>query len=47
MQSATRAKFVSVIEDITDRRVVALSSATDADAAVVWEIFRFEPASGR
>jgi uncharacterized protein YbcI len=40
-QSATRDKFITAIEEITGRKVVAFSSATDPDAAVVWEIFRF------
>src|SRR3954454_21245875 len=42
-QTATRAKFVDAVEAIIGREVVAFSSATDADAAVVWEIYNFQP----
>ena len=42
-QMATRDKFVAVVEQLTGRRVMAFTSATDADAAIVWEIFRFHP----
>jgi uncharacterized protein YbcI len=46
-QMATRDKFVAAVEERTGRRVVAFSSATDADAAVVWEIFRLQPSDAR
>jgi len=42
-QMATRAKFVDVVEEIIGRKVTAFSSATDADAAVVWELYIFAP----
>jgi uncharacterized protein YbcI len=42
-QMATRDKFLEAVEEITGRKVIAFSSATDADAAVVWEIYNFEP----
>jgi uncharacterized protein YbcI len=41
-QTATREKFIGVVEDLTGRKVVAFSSATDPAAEVVWEIFRLE-----
>jgi len=47
LQIATRHKFVAVVEELTGRKVVAFSSATDAEAAVVWEVFRFEPIDAR
>jgi uncharacterized protein YbcI len=42
-QAATREKFIAVVEDLTGRKVVAFASATDPDAATVWEIFRLQP----
>src|SRR4051794_6972045 len=42
-QTATREKFVRAVEEIVGRRVVAFSSATDPDAATVWEVYNFEP----
>ena len=42
-QMATRSKFVAAVEQIVGRKVIAFSSATDADAAVVWELYNFEP----
>ena len=42
-QTATRAKFISAVEDIVGRKVVAFSSATDPDAATVWEVYNFHP----
>jgi uncharacterized protein YbcI len=42
-QMATRHKFVAAVEEITGRKVVAFSSATDPDAAIVWEVFRLQP----
>jgi len=45
-QMATRGKFVDAVEEIVGRKVIAFSSATDADAAVVWEIYNFEPRRG-
>jgi uncharacterized protein YbcI len=44
-QMATRDKFIEVVEQIVGRKVVAFSSATDADAGVVWELYNFEPRS--
>jgi len=41
-QMATRAKFVGAVERIVGRKVRAFSSATDPDAAMVWEIFHLE-----
>jgi uncharacterized protein YbcI len=46
-QTATRDKFIDVVETITGRKVVAFSSATDPDAATVWEVFTLEPTSAR
>jgi uncharacterized protein YbcI len=46
-QMATRDKFTGAVEQLTGRKVVAFSSATDAEAAVVWEIFRLQPRDGR
>jgi len=40
-QTATREKFITAVEKIVDRKVVAFSSATDPDAATVWEIYNF------
>jgi uncharacterized protein YbcI len=42
-QMATRRKFVDAVEEIVGRKVIAFSSATDADAGVVWELYNFEP----
>src|SRR3954470_316328 len=42
-QTATRQRFIEVVEDIVGRKVVAFSSATDPEAAVVWEVFTFAP----
>ena len=42
-QTATRRKFITTVEEIVGRKVVAFSSATDPDAATVWEIYNFEP----
>jgi uncharacterized protein YbcI len=46
-QMATRDKFVAAVEGIVGRNVIAFSSATDADAAVVWEVYNFEPGRSR
>jgi uncharacterized protein YbcI len=46
-QMATRAKFIAAVEELTGRTVVAFSSATDPDAAVVWEVFRLQPSDAR
>jgi uncharacterized protein YbcI len=40
-QTATRGKFITAVEEIVGRKVVAFSSATDPDAATVWEIYNF------
>jgi uncharacterized protein YbcI len=42
-QMATRGKFIRAVEEIVDRKVDAFSSATDPDAATVWEIYNFAP----
>ena len=42
-QTATRDKFIDAVEEIVGRKVVAFSSATDPDAATVWEIYNFAP----
>src|SRR4051794_40695070 len=42
-QMATRQKFIAAVEELIGRKVVAFSSATDPDAAIVWEIFRLQP----
>lgn len=42
-QAATRDQFIATVEELIGRKVVAFASATDPSAAVVWEIFRFEP----
>ena len=42
-QTATRGKFITAVEEIVGRKVVAFSSATDPDAATVWEIYNFHP----
>ncbi len=41
-QTATRDKFIAAVEKIVGRKVVAFSSATDPDAATVWEIYNFD-----
>jgi uncharacterized protein YbcI len=46
-QMATRATFIDAVEKIVGRKVSAFSSATDADADVVWEIYNFEPRVAR
>jgi uncharacterized protein YbcI len=46
-QTATRQKFVDAVEVITAREVVAFASATDPDAATVWEVFNFAPTTVR
>jgi uncharacterized protein YbcI len=46
-QMATRDKFIAAVEELTGRKVEAFSSATDPDAAVVWEIFKFHPSDLR
>jgi len=46
-QMATREKFISAVEELAGRTVVAFSSATDPDAAVVWEVFRLQPSDAR
>jgi uncharacterized protein YbcI len=43
MQVATRDRFVSTIEDIVGRKVYSFVSALDADLAIAYEIFVFEP----
>jgi uncharacterized protein YbcI len=43
LQSATAARFVAIVEEITGRKVRAFSSALDAPKAVAFEIFLFEP----
>jgi uncharacterized protein YbcI len=45
-QMATRDKFVDAVQGITGREVVAFSSATDADAGIVWEIYKFRADRG-
>ena len=46
-QTATREKFIAAVEEITGRKVVAFSSATDPGAATVWEIYNFKPVDAR
>ncbi len=41
-QMATRGKFIGAVEELVGRKVVAFSSATDPDAAVVWEIYNLQ-----
>jgi uncharacterized protein YbcI len=43
LQVATSAKFVRALEEILYRKVRAFASATDPDAAVVFEVFALEP----
>jgi uncharacterized protein YbcI len=42
LQVATQEQFVSVVEDITGRKVRAFASAIDPAPAVVFEVFSFE-----
>jgi uncharacterized protein YbcI len=42
-QMATRDKFIAAVEELTGRKVAAFASATDPEAAMVWEIFQFRP----
>jgi uncharacterized protein YbcI len=42
-QAATAPEFVSVVEDIVQRKVRAFGSAVDVEANVVYENFSFEP----
>jgi uncharacterized protein YbcI len=42
-QAATSDQFVSAIEAIVQREVMALASAIDPDRGVVWEVFNFAP----
>jgi hypothetical protein len=50
-QTVTRNTFIRAVEETIGRKVVAFSSATNPDAAVVWEIYNFQrrdaPASRR
>jgi uncharacterized protein YbcI len=47
LQDATRDRFISVIEEIVQRKVRAFTSGTDPRVGIVYEIFTFEPrASG-
>src|SRR5918998_6956356 len=46
-QTATREKFITAVEELVGRKVVAFSSATDYDAAAVWEVYNFEPVDAR
>jgi uncharacterized protein YbcI len=43
LQVATSAKFVRAVEETLYRKVRAFASATDPDAAVVFEVFALEP----
>jgi uncharacterized protein YbcI len=43
LQAATAQLFIDVIEAQTGRRVRAFASAVDPGAAVVFEVFAFEP----
>jgi uncharacterized protein YbcI len=45
-QMATRGRFIAAVEGIVGRKVIAFASATDADAATVWEIYKFAPRPG-
>jgi len=40
-QAATQPEFVTAVEQIVDRQVIAFSSGVDPDANVVFEIFCF------
>jgi uncharacterized protein YbcI len=42
-QVATAEQFITVVEDITGRKVHAFSSATDPDNNTVFEVFSFHP----
>lgn len=41
-QVATRQTFIETVERIVGRKVVAFSSATDAEADVIWEIYNLD-----
>jgi uncharacterized protein YbcI len=43
LQVATANEFVRAVEEILHRKVRAFASASDPDAAVVFEVFSFEP----
>jgi hypothetical protein len=43
LQVATSPKFVCAVEETLYRKVRAFASATDPDAAVVFEVFALEP----
>jgi uncharacterized protein YbcI len=43
LQVATSDKFIRAVEEILYRKVRAFASATDPDAAVVFEVFALEP----
>jgi uncharacterized protein YbcI len=43
MQAATADRFISTVEELVGRKVRAFSSALDADEAMAFEIFVFEP----
>ena len=45
-QVATRQVFIETLEKIVGRKVVAFSSATDAQADVIWEIYNLDGRSG-
>jgi uncharacterized protein YbcI len=42
-QAATQAEFISAVEQIVYRKVVAFASGVDPDANMVFETFYFEP----
>ena len=42
-QAATQAEFISAVEQIVYRKVVAFASGVDPDANTVFECFYFEP----
>ncbi len=42
-QAATKADFITAVEQIVDRKVAAFASGVDPDANVVFEAFYFEP----
>ena len=43
LQAATADTFIEVVEGIVHRKVRGFTSAIDPDAALVWEIFAFDP----
>ena len=45
-QAATRSEFISAIEQIVSRKVIAFASGIDASTNVVFETFLFEPEDG-